>query len=151
MKKTFTLVLVGIFCTFAATTLMAGPRGCPGGGGWGPGCRPCPPPPPCRPGWGGGYWGGGCWGGDRGLWNAAAITSIVANGIGIVRDLTYPTTVVAPAPVYTAPVVTTPAPVYTAPVVVPQPTYVTPAPVVVQPGAGVYVGPGAPAVRYYGY
>jgi len=56
---------------------FAGPHGCPPpfcSGGW----RPCP-------GWGSYPYGyRGC---DRGLGNAAAITSIVANGIGMVSNI----------------------------------------------------------------
>ena len=74
--------------------------------------------------------------GNDGVWLAAGITNIVANGIQILNGIAYPrTTVVAtPAPVYQQPVVV-PQPVYQ------QPVYVQPQPVVPQPAPAVYYPP----------
>lgn len=77
--------------------------------------------------------------GSDGVWLAAGITSIVANGLHIINDVAAPRrTVVVPA---TPTVVTTPAPVYTEPVYYPQPRYVAPAPAVYYPPAPVYTRP----------
>lgn len=71
--------------------------------------------------------------GNDGIWLAAGITSIVANGIQILNGIAYPVrTVVAPA--YQQPVVV-PQPVYQ------QPVYVQPQPVVPQPAPAVYYPP----------
>ena len=129
-------VLTTITITFLATMVFAGPyRGyCPGRY----------------------YYGPGYWRGDRGLANAAAITSIVANGVSIVTNVAntvrYQSQPVVPVysvpvqnnqvivqPVYTVPV--RPAPVYLTPVysVPVRPVYVNP-PIVapVMPPAGSY-------------
>ena len=78
--------------------------------------RPCPGP----------YYYGG-WGDGRGLGTAAAITSIVADGLNIVRSLVGAPYVV-PAPVVAAPQVVVPQPV-----VVPQQQVVVPQQQVVVP------------------
>ena len=88
--------------------------------------RPCPAP----------YYYGG-WGCSGGLATAAAITSIVADGVNIVRALVGAPYVV-PAPVVAAPQVVVPQPV-----VVPQ-TTVVPQQQVVVPQTVV-----VPAARYY--
>ena len=78
-------------------------------------------------------------GGD-GVWLAAGITGIVANGLQIVNTITQPRVVVG-QPVVTTPIVTTP--VVEQPVVVPapQPVVVQPAPVVVPAPQPVYYQP----------
>lgn len=109
MKK-----IMVLFITFSAMAVIAGPRG------------PYPGPH-CGRGW-------DRRGPDRGLWNAVAITGIVANGLSIVNSITQPAPVyVAPPVVYSQPVqYVAPAPVYVAP------RYIPPAPVYVPP---VYVAP----------
>lgn len=73
--------------------------------------------------------------GNDGVWLAAGITNIVANGLSIVNTVAAPRVVVAPAPVYQQPVVI-PQPVYQNPV------YVQPQPVVVpRPAPAVYYPP----------
>lgn len=73
-------------------------------------CHGCPPPPPhYRPCYYGGYYS------NSGLWTAAAITSIVANGLNIYSNLTYPRTVVVQQPV-----------VQQQPVIIQQPVVTTP-------------------------
>ena len=131
MKKLF---LVIFFCGLGMGSAFARPYY----GYYRPGCyrgyyyhypvayRPCPAP----------YYYGG-WGYSSGLSTAAAITSIVADGVNIVRALVGAPYVV-PAPVVAAPQVVVPQPV-----VVPQ-TTVVPQQQVVVPQTVV-----VPAARYY--
>lgn len=115
MRKLFTIIAV-LFCAIA---VMAGPncgRGGHGGRGWHCGPRYYH------------HYRGGCYRGSDGVWLAAGITNIVANGLSIVRQVA--------EPVYTTPVYTTP--VYQQPVVVPAPAVYTPP---VCAPAPVYVGP----------
>lgn len=99
--------------------------------------RPCPAP----------YYYGG-WGCSGGLATAAAITSIVADGVNIVRALVGAPYVV-PAPVVAAPQTV----VVPQPVVVPQQQVVVPQQQVVVPQQQVVVPQvtpvAAPTVRYY--
>lgn len=71
--------------------------------------------------------------GSDGIWLAAGITDIVANGIQILNGITCPVRTVV-TPVYQQPVVV-PQPVYQ------QPVYVQPQPVVTQPAPAVYYPP----------
>lgn len=122
--KTLTTITIALL----ATMVFAGPhRGyCPGRYYYGPG-------------W---YYHGHGWRGDRGLANAAAITSIVADGVSIVTNVAntvrYQSQPVTP--VYSVPVQTTPVvqPVYTVPV---RPAPVYPAPVYSVPVRPAYVNP----------
>ena len=133
MKK---LILFFFFCGLGMGSAFAGPYH--GHGYYRPGCysgyyypaayRPCPGP----------YYYGG-WGYNRGLATAAAITSIVADGINIVRSLVGAPYVV-PAAVVAAPQVVAPQTV-----VVPQQQVVVPQTVVVPQVTPVVV----PAARYY--
>ena len=68
--------------------------------------------------------------GNDGVWLAAGITNIVANGLQILNGITYPRTTVI-----------TPAPVYQQSVVVPQPVVVPPAPAVYYQPQPVYTQP----------
>ena len=95
----------------------------------------------------------GCFRGNDGVWLAAGITGIVANGIQILNGIAYPrTTVVTPAPVYQQPVVV-PQPVYQQQVVPPQ-SMIIPQPVyqhqqqVIVPTQLMVVPQPAPAVYY---
>lgn len=101
------------------------------------------------------------WGhhGNDGVWLAAGITNIVANGLHIINEVAAPRrTVVVPA---TPAVVTTPAPVYTEPVYYPQPRYVAPARAIYYPPVYRYPAPapqrviiydnGCGAPRYHNY
>jgi len=139
MKK---LILVIFFCGLGMGSAFARPYY----GYYRPGCyrgyyyhypvayRPCPGP----------YYYGG-WGCSRGLGTAAAITSIVADGVSIVRNLVGAPYVV-PAPVVAAPQVVVPQPVVVPQqqVVVPQEQIVVPQQQVVVPQTVV-----VPAARYY--
>jgi len=138
MKKVF-LVLM-LFVTVSYLPAFAGGRGCPGGGHHP--CRPCPPPRPyhpcrpCRPGWGYG------WNCNRDLGNAAAITSIVANGLAIANNLCQPIVYANPVAPIVQPTVAAPI----TPAVVAQPSAVAvPAPAVVAPQPA-YVSAPAPCV-----
>jgi len=137
MKKF--LVIVGALGVFTVP-VFAGPHGCP--------------PPLCPGGWGPypyGYW--GC---DRGLGNAAAITSIVANGIGMVSNIAntvryqnQPSVTVVPAGTPVATTVATPVatPAVTVPVPPPVATpAVTPVTPVVYGGYAVPIYVNTPTV-----
>ena len=118
MKKILTIVVV----CFCACAVFAGPHGGPRGGR---------------------YYRGGCGGPpNSGVWLAAGITSIVANGLNIIGSLVTPVVAAQVVPVAPAVVPTTPVvPVVPQPVVVPQQPIV---PVVTPPVPPVY--PAAPVV-----
>ena len=109
MKKILAIVVLCL-CT---AVVFAGPHG-----GRGPGRGP--------------HHGGHHHGGSDGVWLAAGITNIVANGLQIFNGIVYPRTTVVATP---APVVVPAQPVYQQPVYVPQ------QPVVVPPPAPVYYPP----------
>ena len=148
MKK---LILVIFLCGLGMGSAFAGPHhggyyrhGYYRGGCYYPAAyRPCPGPY---------YY--GRWGCSRGLGTAAAITSIVADGVSIVRNLVGAPYVV-PAPVVAAPQVVVPQPVVVPQqqvvvpqeqIVVPQQQVVVPQTVVVPRVTPVVV---VPAARYY--
>lgn len=121
MKKMFKVLTVFV-CVFATCTAFAEPPHWGGGHGHGRHGGP----PRHHGGWHHRYHGG--YYGNDGVWLAAGITNIIANGLGIVRTVTTPPAYVT-QPVCTTPVVQTPVytqPVYRYDVPAVQPVYTTP-------------------------